>query len=199
LNLLGATTPDSLASCLPSTAIGGGFTSRVLFVWADKKAKKVAKPEDSPRIEALKDKLAKDLYLISRIVGQYDFSPEADANWSDWYNEYEELDSERLCRDPAFNGWYSRKPTYILKTAVVCAAAESDTRILEWKHIQQSIAELSDIEVQMGIVFKAIGKSAVTSEVDLVMQIIRSRKCIFEWRHPRNVPKRHHATIRQHC
>lgn len=180
LNLLGATTPDSLASCLPSTAIGGGFTSRVLFVWAEKKAKKVAKPEDSPRIQELKTKLCQDLYLISRIIGQYSFSPEADKKWSDWYNAYEELDADRLCRDPAFNGWYSRKPTYILKLAIVCAAAESDKTILEWRHIEQSLRELSDIEIQMGIVFKAIGKSTVTSEVDLVMQIVKARKSISE-------------------
>lgn len=180
LNLLGATTPDSLASCLPSTAIGGGFTSRVLFVWAERKAKKVAKPEDNPRIQALRDKLIKDLYLISRIVGQYEFSPEADKNWKEWYDNYDETDKGRLCNDPAFNGWYSRKPTYLIKVAIICAAAESNKLVLEWKHIEQSFREIAAIEAQMGIVFKAIGKSTVTSEVDMVMQIIKGRKVISE-------------------
>ena len=32
LNLLAATTPDSLASSLPALAIGGGLTSRILFI-----------------------------------------------------------------------------------------------------------------------------------------------------------------------
>jgi len=41
LNLVAATTPDALASALPSTAIGGGLTSRIMFIWADKKYKKV--------------------------------------------------------------------------------------------------------------------------------------------------------------
>jgi hypothetical protein len=40
--------------------------------------------------------------------------------------------------------------------------------------------EIEDTEIQMGIVFKAIGKSVVTSEVELVMQIIRTRKYITE-------------------
>jgi hypothetical protein len=180
LNLLGATTPDSLASCLPSTAIGGGLTSRILFVWAEKKAKKCAMPMDSPRVQALKDMLSKDLYLISRIVGQYQFSPDAEKRWVNWYEEYEELNPDRLCKDPAFNGWYSRKPTYLLKVALICAASESDKLVLEWRHIERSLREMADIEIQMGIVFKAIGKSTVTSEVDLVMQIIRGRKCISE-------------------
>jgi len=180
LNLLAATTPDSLASCLPSTAIGGGFTSRVLFIWADKRAKKVAKPEDSPRTQELRDKLCKDLYLISTITGQYDFTKEADHNWNEWYNSYEEMDTTRLCKDAAFNGWYSRKPTYILKLAVTCAASESNNLILEWKHIERAMKEIQDTEIQMGIVFKAIGKSVVTSEVELIMQIIRTRKHITE-------------------
>jgi hypothetical protein len=40
--------------------------------------------------------------------------------------------------------------------------------------------EIQDTEIQMGIVFKAIGKSVVTSEVELIMQIIRTRKHITE-------------------
>lgn len=180
LNMQAATTPDSLASCLPSTAIGGGFTSRVLFIWADKKAKKVAKPMDTPEVREMKEKLAKDLYLISTMAGQLEFSTEADNNWQDWYNAYEEMDVNRLCKDPAFNGWYSRKPTYIIKLAITCAASESNELVLQWKHIERAMREIEDTEIQMGIVFKAIGKSVVTSEVELIMQIIRTRKYITE-------------------
>ncbi len=180
LNLMGATTPESLASCLPSTAIGGGLTSRILFIWADRRAKKCSRPEESPRVLELKKKLPADLYSISRIVGQYDFSNEAGKKWDEWYNAYEELDPDRLCKDPAFNGWYSRKPMYLLKVALACAASESDRRILEWRHIERAMLEIQEVEKSMGIVFKAIGKSSVTSEVDTVMQLIRTRKYVTE-------------------
>ena len=173
LNLLAATTPESLASCLPSTAIGGGLTSRMIFVWAERKSKKVAIPVLSDRVKDLKDALVKDLYLISRIVGTYEFSDEARENWIDWYNHYEELDTKRVCKDPTFNGWYSRKPTYVLKIAIVMAAAESDSLVLEWRHVRKSLDMIEMAEKDMAGVFRAVGKSFVSTEVDTIMNLVK--------------------------
>jgi len=61
VNLLSATTPDSLASSLPATAVGGGLTSRIMFIWADKKKKSV--PEPSMTQEEVK---LKELLELSR-------------------------------------------------------------------------------------------------------------------------------------
>ena len=44
VNLLGATTPGSIASSLPVQAIGGGLTSRIMFVWAKGKQKRITAP-----------------------------------------------------------------------------------------------------------------------------------------------------------
>lgn len=180
LNLLAATTPDSLASCLPSSAVGGGLTSRIIFVWADKKFKKVTKPKMTDYEVKLKESLIKDLYLISRMVGAFDFSPEADKRWDDWYKSYEELDPSRICKDPSFNGWYSRKPTYILKLSIAMSAVRSDKMIISWENILQAIEIIEEVERDMGFVFKAIGKSVVTSEVDMVTQIIKAHGWIRE-------------------
>ena len=57
INLLAATTPDSLASSLPASAIGGGLTSRILFVWAKKKKKSIAIPAMTQAEEKLQEKL----------------------------------------------------------------------------------------------------------------------------------------------
>lgn len=180
VNLLAATTPDSLASCLPSSAIGGGLTSRILFIWADRKYKKVTFPPDTQEMRNLKKKLVDDLYLISRISGQYKFSTEGAKRWNEWYTSYEELDPNRLCKDPSFNGWYSRKPTYILKVATCCAASKSSKLLIEWDHIQESMDHIANVETDMSGVFRAIGKSTVTSEIDTLFQIIRSHKVISE-------------------
>lgn len=180
LNLLGATTPDSLASCLPSTAVGGGLTSRIIFVWADRKHKKVTKPEMTKEERILKESLIQDLYLIARIAGTYEFSKEADANWDSWYTNYDEQATNRLCQDPSFNGWYSRKPMYLLKLSILMAASQSDKRIIEWKHIEKAMKTLAEAEVLMGNVFKAIGKSTVTVETDIVTRIVQSAGWITE-------------------
>jgi hypothetical protein len=180
LNMLAATTPESLASCLPSTAIGGGLTSRMIFVWGERKSKKVAIPLLTDKIKILKDALIQDLYLISRIVGTYEFSEDARTKWIEWYNKYEELDTKRICKDPTFNGWYSRKPTYILKIALVMAAAESGDLIVEWRHVQRSLDMIELAEHDMSGVFRAVGKSFVSTEVDTIMQLVKIHGWITE-------------------
>lgn len=180
MNMLAATTPDSLASCLPATAVGGGFTSRVLFVWASDKKCKSPKPSMSTAELKLKESLIRDLYQVSRMSGEYVMSPEADNNWFTWYMQYDERDKSRICLDKSFAGWYSRKPMYILKLAINRAASESNEMVLEWRHIQEAISDIESVEHDMGLVFRAIGKSEISSEVDTVTQIILDYKVISE-------------------
>jgi hypothetical protein len=180
VNLLAATTPESLASCLPATAVGGGLTSRILFIWADNKKCKSPKPSMTKAELALQEKLIKDLYLISRIAGDYRMSEEADACWQDWYMKYDEKDNARICADKSFAGWYSRKPTYILKLAINRAASEYSELVVEWRHILQAISDIESVEADMGLVFRAIGKSEISGEVDTVMQLILEHKHISE-------------------
>lgn len=175
LNLLAATTPDSLANSLPSTAVGGGLTSRILFIWADKKKKSVAVPSMTGAEVELKKKLEKDLYQISRMSGEYAMTSGCLNKWTEWYDSYDEDESgERICAEKSFSGWYSRKPTYIIKVAMLRAAAESNQLLLQWRHIEETIKEIEKVELSMGSAFRAIGRSEISAEVDSVLQIIRS-------------------------
>jgi hypothetical protein len=180
LNLLAATTPESISSSLPATAIGGGLTSRIVFIWVTDKRKKVTAPEETPTEAILRGKLVDDLYKISRIVGTYKYSPEAFANWDDWYTNYVEQDSERICPDPSFNGWYERKPLYLQKLSILHAAAEYSTLILEWRHVESAFKTIEEVEKTMGNVFRSVGRSLVSADVDLVETIVEERGWITE-------------------
>ena len=180
LSLLAGTTPESLASALPSTAIGGGLTSRISFVWADKKEKKVDVPETSPELEELKKHLIYDLTTISRIIGAYTYTPESREWWKVWYNKYEELDPNRLCKDPVFRGWYSRKPTLILKVAMLLTAAKTDILTVGVAEFEEALAIIKSNERGMQKAFAAVGRSEVTPDVALVLQIIQRQRVISE-------------------
>lgn len=180
VNLLAATTPESLASCLPATAVGGGLTSRILFIWANDKKCKSPKPSMTKAEEILQTHLIEDLYQISKMAGNYSMSKEADVKWQDWYMNYDDKSSSRICLDKSFAGWYSRKPMYILKMAINRAASESNDLIIEWRHIIKAISDIESVEYNMGLVFRAIGKSDIASEVDTIMQLIIEHKVISE-------------------
>ena len=180
LNLLAATTPESIASSLPSSAIGTGLTSRIMFIWADRRAKTVCYPEETPEEIILKEKLLKDLYLISRMVGEFIFSSHCKSKFKKWYDNYEPNSQTRICKDNAFTGWYARKPLYILKLAIIYSAASAANMVVEWEHIQNAINTIEDAELFMPNVFKAVGRSTIAADVDLVVEIIKARKWITE-------------------
>lgn len=176
INLLAATTPDSLASSLPPTAIGGGLTSRILFVWADKREKKVPEPVETEEEVQLREILQKDLYSISRISGEYSFTPEARAWWYKWYNGYDESDPFRLCTDRSFSSWYSRKPHTILKVAICLNAAQSNSLNLDVDILKLAINSIESVESKMGNAFRGVGKSLITTELLTAVNFIQGRK-----------------------
>ena len=181
VNLLAATTPESLANSLPASAVGGGLTSRVLFVWANKKKRNVAIPDMTPEEVKLKELLEKDLYVISRMSGDYLATTDCLERWTDWYNHYDEDESgNRICPDKSFSGWYSRKPTTLLKVAMLQSAAESSKLVLEWRHIERAMADVKRVEQAMGNAFKAIGRSEISGDVANVLQVIRESRVIGE-------------------
>jgi hypothetical protein len=178
INLLAATTPDSIASSLPTQAIGGGLTSRIMFVWASGKTKKVtAPPEPDPK---LKLAIIQDLAAISRLSGEYTMSKDCFRQWDAWYTAYDEVAPHRIAPDKCFRGWYSRKPLYIQKLALIHTAVTTDSNVVEWPAFETAIADIEEVEIHMGRTFSAVGRSEVSPDVDAVMREIQSRGVIAE-------------------
>jgi hypothetical protein len=181
VNLLAATTPESLASSLPATAVGGGLTSRIVFIWADKKKKSVCIPSMTEEEVELKTELEKELYRISRLSGNFTMTADCIKKWTAWYDKFDEDEGgERICKDKSFSGWYSRKPTYIIKIAMLRSASESSNLVIQWKHVEGAIESIKEVEHLMGSAFKAIGKSEISAEIASVHQIIYDAKVISE-------------------
>ena len=170
LNLLAATTPGSLASSLPVSAIGGGLTTRIVFVFSSTKHKKVPFPE-SPS-EVLELALIQDLEIISRISGTYEFSPSARANWEQWYMNYDELNPSRICQDRLFDGWYARKPMIMIKLAQILSASVSNSMSVEWPRFEEAESLLLDVESAMGKTFCEVGKRDIAEDVAEISSIV---------------------------
>ena len=180
LNLLAATTPVSLAEAFPARAIGGGLSTRILFIWAEDKEQKVDIPELRSNTISLKNDLISDLDVISRLCGGYNFSDLSKKWWKDWYNEYEERDPNRLCKDPAFKGWYSRKPLLIMKVAMSLSASQRNTLVATPDDFFQGLEYIEEVEKTMANAFVAVGRSEVAADVSVVSKIIEQEKLIAE-------------------
>lgn len=176
VNILGCTTPAWIADNFPEYMIGGGFTSRCIFVFADEKEKYVAYPRDHipTSAEGERKKLVADLnHIATKICGEYIISEPAKAWGLQWYEEhYSKIGS---LEDARFHGYFARKQTHMHKLAMIFAAAKRDQLVIEKEDLQDALAALNSIEADMPMVFSLIGKSDMSTYADKIAHHVAAR------------------------
>jgi hypothetical protein len=178
LNLIGCTTPAWLKDNFPEIMIGGGLTSRIVFVYGDRKRQLVAYPglevpgPDYDREESL---LVRDLQIISMLKGRYDLTPDAIKWGEEWYERHNtEAKPSHLTSD-RFAGYLDRKQTHIHKLAIVIAAAQRDDLQITAEDLVESAAHITDLETDMVNVFSSIGVSPTAKINGELLALIRNR------------------------
>jgi len=179
LNLGACTTPSWIAGHFPEYMIGGGFTSRCLFVYADEKAKLNAyiKRTVPKGIEQQREKLLLDLIEISKIIGEFTLTEEA-MDWGElWYKNHYAVRPMNL-DDERFGGYLARKQANVHKLAMVLKASDAssdDNRLILPEHLEIAANMITDLEPDMAMVFSKIGKGETSVAVDRLVAFILKR------------------------
>lgn len=177
INLIACTTPSWIAGNFPEYMIGGGFTSRTIFVYADSKARYVAYPGlVVPRdLKEMENDLVNDLTHISEnLAGEYKLSADA-VEWGEkWYHQHYTTRSATL--DPErFGGYIARKQTHIHKLAMVLAASGSDEMVITADHLDVAYTMITDLEPDMQFVFSKIGRSDMSMYAEKIIHFVKSK------------------------
>ncbi len=175
INMIACTTPAWIAGSFPEYMIGGGFTSRSLFVYAEKKEMLIANPRrhvTKGRFEELGNELVEDLKEISQITGEYVMT-EAALDWTDaWYERHWAAPPPHLT-DERFQGYLARKQTHMYKLAMVLAAARGNELRIDVPHFEDALAMIESVEPDMTKVFARIGQSEEAANAERLLNYIR--------------------------
>lgn len=180
LTILGGTAPDWIPTMLPAEAVGGGWTSRVIFVVETGKGKVVTNPNKFPINTALREKLKKDLEKINLLIGTYSFSKEALTAYEDWYQDQEDkLKAGTFhIQDPRFGGYVARRATHIKKIGMALSASRSSSLVVDLDDFNRAKRLLEDTEEKMIKIFSGIGASNIAEAMNAVLSIIEARRQI---------------------
>ena len=176
-NLLGAMSFDWIPHVLTQEAIGGGFTSRVVFVVADKKEKLIPNPNDLTIDLELRHKLVRDLEVIHNIAGTVTLDPMAQSFYEGWYidNEAEMDKGGGPLSAPEFQGYNSRREMLIKKLAIILSIAENDDLIVSDRHLSAGLELMKETEVDLPRVFAKVGRNRYIGEVDNILRYVETR------------------------
>lgn len=177
INLIACTTPAWLEGNFPEHAIGGGFTSRCVIVYSEKKENIIAYPKKRiPKgLEETGRRLISDLeHIATTLVGEYELTEEAYKWGTTWYEKLwkEELIDERL------GGYRARKQTMLHKLAMVLSASRNDSMMIQVSDLSSAADMMADLEPDLPKVFGRIGKGQDVIYSERFIEFIRRRKIV---------------------
>lgn len=177
-NLLGGTAPSWLSSIFPEEAIGGGFTSRCIFVVEEGKGKTVAKPQYSEETQKLGELIRADLEKVMNLTGEMVMTQEAEQAYMDWYTEQEEnMRNGRMpIASPHFDGYAARRATHVRKLAMVCSASRGDDMEITLDDFERAKRILLAAEKNMAKAFSGVGRSQYAQATETVIHLLQRNK-----------------------
>ena len=182
INLIAATTPKWIAENLSENAVGGGFASRVIFIFEDTvrrrrlfyhRGKDKVDPKKMLQLHA--DLLTDLVHIAQNIEGEFKLTDEAEAYAEDWYLKYAD---NPTVPDPRLTGYNERKPAYMFKLAMLCHLAYSDELIITKHDVEQALGLLKGVEGKMIQTFQAIGRNPHTLDLDTIVDYVDQMKSV---------------------
>jgi hypothetical protein len=171
ITVLAGTTPETLDKVLPDTAVGGGFASRILFVYqadTEKPRRDFQSPDEAHT--ALHVELTRLASHIALLSGTVSLLPEAREYYDHWYQKIEPPEDGRL------DGFVARKHDHVLRVAMIlCAARLPESLEVDLPDIHSAIQAVETVERFLPQALSGVGSThAIKSVQDRIMRYVRA-------------------------
>jgi hypothetical protein len=167
LNMIACTTPSWISGNFPKYMIDGGLVSRIVWLYAEEKARFVANPVRIPAEAAAANK------VLRRHLIEGEFKPTEEAyDWTEqWYKEHWRLHTKGM-DDSRLGGFHARKQSHLYKLAMVISASRDDTRTITLKDFLDAERCVSALEQNLLGTFDRIGRSDSSNVTDRLVEFI---------------------------
>lgn len=173
LNMIACTTPTWLTNNGGKYAVDGGFFSRTIFIYAEKKAKLVAYPKDTDPTGKTRLDLVKDLKAMSKLKGEFVMTEEALAYGEIWYEDLYTAPPDHL-KGENFQSYVSRRQAHLHKTAMVLSAVRSSEMVITIEDMVMADSLLCEAEQNLRLIYQAIVTSDKLQAYNLILKTVRS-------------------------
>jgi Protein of unknown function (DUF3987) len=173
LNLIACTTPSWIAENVPQYLIGGGLTSRILFVYGEEKVRYVAYPQLllPANYTDWQAALVRDLERISTLVGGFSLTPDAYSWGQEWYEDFHKNQAPKLDKT-LIGGYIARKQTLVHKVAMILAVSRGDSLIIDRDLLERAMLLITELEDKMPMVYGRIGMKEGSNSATQVLAFL---------------------------
>ena len=174
INLIAASTPAWISKQPPEYFVGGGFASRVIFLYEEEPRQLEIfydhiDPEHTAGLEKL---LGEDLKLISKMKGKFSFDSNDTKEYiRSWYKQ-----GTPQIDDPRQKGYYGRKHAHALKLSILLSLCERDDRKVTKKHFDDGLKMLEYVERKMAKAMSTLGVNPFAIMMEEILEFVEGRK-----------------------
>lgn len=168
LNILGATTPELMQATMPMELMGGGLSSRMVFVYASKKGKKVPFPILSREEEQMRSNVEHDLESLIQMQGQFKCG---DGFLREYQAYYLGKPERSTIKSRHLSYYWERREVHLLKLSMIMSASRSTEMIIRACDFRKAYLWLTDAEKSMPLAFDGMGHREDAPVVALVREI----------------------------
>lgn len=177
LSVLGGSTSDWLRDGIPPDAIGGGLTSRMIFIQPREKSQLVSWPVHGPRQMFLYQSAVKRLQSISQVEGEFIITPEAKTYCQQTYMDFWNSGVGPIMEaDPMLTGYTGRRQQHQLKLSMILSASTTNEKIITLDHIQRATMALEEAEKYLPKIMSQISATPIGANIDVVRRILSQGK-----------------------
>ena len=166
VTFMSASTPSWLVGAVNPSVIEGGFTSRCVFVHAEKPKQKVPWPTEASSVTQCAERLR---VCIERAqsINRIELLPAAMRRYQTWYRARDTVTS-----DPFLASYYGREDSHVLRLAA-CLAINDGTLAISLGHVNTAIRIMTVAKANALQVFSARGASVrIAQGLDRVIRML---------------------------
>lgn len=176
LSILGGSTIQWIKESIPVISIGGGFTSRFVFVYKDQRERLVPWPTMTEENRKRRLDIIHDLNEIAKLQGAFGLEPKALELYKKEYVEFYE--HSPLMDDSALTGYAGRRHHILLKVSIVVSASRRDDKLITQSDMVIAMNFMRRAEKMMPKILRAIESEKVGDVYEEILQFIIRRKIV---------------------
>jgi len=202
IGMIACTTESGIAKELPEQMLQGGFFGRTIWVWAnetDRELNPLVSMNGAREVGDVQTRLVAGLDWATWIRGPMLLTPEAEERFTTWYRSRERRD-ELLAKDDGLQtGYWPRKDSHILRTAMILNVADLVGRDpawvawrtkhktelpdplralppIQWAHIETAMAWLRELEPGRELCTREMGRSKKSQLPSKILRMLERRQ-----------------------
>lgn len=173
ITLLGCMTPDLTKALINDNALSGGFSRRVVYLYANRTGEPVPIPKKTEAQTEAENFLINRGRQIQSLSGVFRFTDSALKCYESWY--YQNHAAKQSASSAAVANFLQSKAQQILKVAMLARLSYSDELLIDVDDFNLAEALVTTSQQHIDTIFAGVGRNPHAATIAGIQQFIKFR------------------------